>query len=206
MLKRKLWKKFGIILKEKKSKYPLQESREEQKSRLIKTLKKIDFLKDLKEEDFKYLADKLKLKLYTKDEIIFHQGDLGDDFYIIKSGKVEIIVKNIQGEEIFKRVLEKENFFGEMSILTGEPRSAAIKTLEDAELLILRKEDLQEFLINNQALEEKISKKIARRQMRTKKHLEEFELEKITFTQEEEAEIESLSAQIFNKIRNFFSF
>ena len=57
---------------------------------------------------------------YSKGEIIFHEGDLGNEMYVIQSGKVRIF-KNISGIDQTLAVLEKGDFFGEMAVLEGIP-------------------------------------------------------------------------------------
>src|SRR5205807_3286047 len=67
-------------------------------------------------------------------EVIFREGDLGTEMYIISEGKVEIL--NRMGEEDrVLAVLEKGDFFGEMSVLEDLPRAATARALTDSRLL-----------------------------------------------------------------------
>lgn len=82
-------------------------------------------------------TDTLKyLKIVPAGTVIFRQGDGGEDFYLIKDGKVKI-VREIKGEEKVLAVLGMGDFFGEMSVLTGMPRSATAEAVEDTILLVV---------------------------------------------------------------------
>lgn len=71
---------------------------------------------------------------YQKGELIFQEGDLGNEMYVIQSGKVRIF-KNINGLDQTLAVLEKGDFFGEMAVLEGIPRTASAEVEEDCELI-----------------------------------------------------------------------
>ncbi|HEV7700926.1 MAG TPA: DUF1003 domain-containing protein [Pyrinomonadaceae bacterium] len=75
-------------------------------------------------------------------DIIFRAGDLGDDLYIVRSGEVELSVKDVTGQKIVLTVVEKNDIFGELSMLDARPRSATAAALEDSELLLLDRDDL----------------------------------------------------------------
>src|SRR5947207_11727371 len=79
------------------------------------------------------LFDKYKTS-YKKGDQIFAKGDLGNEMFIIQTGKVRIF-KNIDGFDQTLTSLEKGDFFGEMSILEGMPRSASAEAEDDCELI-----------------------------------------------------------------------
>ena len=70
-------------------------------------------------------------KAFAKGEIIFKEGDVGKEMHIIQTGEV-VVIKNIgDGDSVILARLKKGDFFGEMSILGDEKRSATIKAIED---------------------------------------------------------------------------
>jgi uncharacterized membrane protein len=75
-------------------------------------------------------------------EIIFHAGDLGDALYIVRSGEIELYVKDTAGQKIVLTVAEENDLFGELSMLDARPRSATAMALVDSELLLLDRDDL----------------------------------------------------------------
>lgn len=101
--------------------------------------KDIPYFRDLTEEDFDKLMQNAKLVTYEAGDIIMRQGKPGRTFYVIESGEVEISVKaafedplatpgNYLGAVINR--LKKNNYFGERSLITGEPRAASIRASE----------------------------------------------------------------------------
>jgi CRP/FNR family cyclic AMP-dependent transcriptional regulator len=80
-------------------------------------------------------------KIYEKGELIFHQGDPGDEMHIIQSGAVEVSSMR-DGCKVVLTILEKEDFFGEMALIAGEPRSASAKVCSPVRLRSVRGEDM----------------------------------------------------------------
>lgn len=76
------------------------------------------------------------------EEIIFHAGDIGDALYIVRSGEIELYVKDTAGQKIVLTVAEENDLFGELSMLDARPRSATAMALVESELLLLDREDL----------------------------------------------------------------
>ena len=105
-------------------------------------LAEIQFFELHDEEDRKALAevvDRLELKQGSR---LFETGDRGDELYIVRSGKVEIFIRNVAGEKIVLTVAEKGDLFGELSMLDSLPRTATAVALEDTELIILNRDNL----------------------------------------------------------------
>ncbi len=78
-------------------------------------------------------------KKLTPGEIIFKEGDAGNEMYLIKSGSVKI-TKKIGGKEKVLAILKEGDFFGEMSVLDGSLRSASATTEEETELITIDRE------------------------------------------------------------------
>jgi CRP/FNR family cyclic AMP-dependent transcriptional regulator len=75
-------------------------------------------------------------KAVKKDELVFDEDSKGDSMYVIKSGAVKI-VKKVKNQENTIAVLNPGEFFGEMALLDGLPRSAAVKATTDSELYMV---------------------------------------------------------------------
>lgn len=78
-------------------------------------------------------------------EILFRQGDPGDSMYLIVSGSMQI-VKNLLGIEREVNLLEIGDFFGQVSLLQGDPRSATAKALTEVKLLCIEKAGFEDLL------------------------------------------------------------
>jgi len=82
---------------------------------------------------------KKRLKRCKKDDVIFNEGDLGNEMYIIQKGKVGLF-KSTKDETLELSVLGVSSFFGEMALLGDSHRSATAKAIENSDLLVIPKE------------------------------------------------------------------
>jgi len=105
------------------------------------TLAGVPLFSQLKQSELKRLAKAMVQRRFPKDHVIVKEGDQAVAFYIIDSGQVEVF-KGI-GEERPQvlATLKSGDFFGEMALLDGYPRSASIRALEDSECLVLSRWD-----------------------------------------------------------------
>jgi CRP-like cAMP-binding protein len=71
---------------------------------------------------------------FNAGSIIFSQGEQADSFYLIESGSVEVVVKDVTGNPETVAVLGPQYWFGEMGLLSGEPRSASVITVKETVL------------------------------------------------------------------------
>jgi len=88
-------------------------------------------------------------KTYSKDTILVQENDPGETMYMIMSGKVKVSNVGPDGKEVILSVLGPGEYFGEMTLLDDEPRSATVVTLEPTEMLLLRRRDFMSLLENN---------------------------------------------------------
>jgi CRP-like cAMP-binding protein len=96
-------------------------------------------------------------------QTLFHQDDPGDSLYVIRKGEVDVLVRVGDGTPAKVATLKAGNFFGEMSALTGQPRSATIRAAGELSCVRIGKEDLQTVFAADPAIMEKISQIIAER-------------------------------------------
>jgi CRP/FNR family transcriptional regulator, cyclic AMP receptor protein len=73
---------------------------------------------------------------YADGEVIVREGDTGREMYIIRRGGVEV-TKSLGGREMLLATLERGSFFGEMSLLESQPRSATVRAKGETELLVI---------------------------------------------------------------------
>jgi CRP-like cAMP-binding protein len=118
----------------------------------ITLLQKIPLFRTLTLENLHDISSKVEEILYEAGDIVFYNGDEGDALYIIKSGMVEIIGRDDDDQELHLAELSTGNYFGEMALLTGEPRSATVKAAASTILLRLSKDDFQLLLNRNAAM------------------------------------------------------
>jgi len=106
----------------------------------------VPFLALLDDQQRALLAERLDTITEPAGKSMFVYGDPGDSAYIIRSGVVEIYSKNDTGERIVLETARAGDFFGEISLLDGGPRTASALVLEDLEAILVDRGDLEEFL------------------------------------------------------------
>jgi hypothetical protein len=95
-------------------------------------------------------------------EYIFREGELGTEMYIIHEGKVEIL-NLVNGKETVIAVLEKGDFFGEMSILEDMPRAASARALTPTKALAINGSTFDQMLRDNPEVAVRMMRKLSRR-------------------------------------------
>src|SRR3984885_16165240 len=109
-------------------------------------LNEIEHLRDLNQEEKAALAEKIDLLRYTTGQPVFNYGDPGHAMYIVRSGEVEIYVKNDQGEKIVLEIPRPGDIFGEVALLDGGARTAWVASIGDAEVLRLDRQHFEDYL------------------------------------------------------------
>jgi CRP-like cAMP-binding protein len=97
-----------------------------------------------------------------KGDFVFREGDLGTEMYIVQDGRVEIL-KQMQDEERQVAVLDKGDFFGEMSILEELPRTAGARAMVDTKLLQINGSTFDQMLRTNPEIAVRMMRKLSRR-------------------------------------------
>lgn len=130
-----------------------QFERQQSKSSLRHLLRQVTYFKKLNDLDLRKLIEigyHLRIK---ESEILFKENDPGDAFYIILSGKVEVFVSKINKH---LATLKKANFFGELALMLGIPRTATVRALEDTTLFVINNQAFEKFLKSNPLVAEEI--------------------------------------------------
>lgn len=99
---------------------------------------------------------------FKEGDYIFREGDLGTEMYIIHEGKVEIL-NTMSGDEVVIAVLEKGDFFGEMSILEDMPRAASARALTPTKVLAINGSTFDQMLRDNPEVAVRVMRKLSRR-------------------------------------------
>lgn len=101
-------------------------------------------------------------KVFPKGTILFHEGDTGEDMYIINTGRVKIF-KEIGGVGKVLAVLGQSDFFGEMSLLNKKPRSAGAEVVEDAKMLVINNSTFDTMIRGNAEIALRIIRILSKR-------------------------------------------
>ena len=113
---------------------------------ISKILQKVPIFRMLGKESIDFIVERLKFKTFEKSEVVCKIGDPGDSMYIIITGSVDICIYGQEGAEQIVASLGPGDYFGEMSLLTDEPRSATVRTSDPSEMFLLNKKDFDVIL------------------------------------------------------------
>ncbi len=116
-------------------------------SKHIEYLENLPLLNGLPQDVIVELAGQLDTRTLSEGETLFHQGDPGNNaLYIIKEGQVKVVTHTMDGEELILNQFGPGEFFGEMSLIDQEPRSAGAIALSPVVMLRLGRDDFQTVL------------------------------------------------------------
>ncbi len=176
-----------------------RQAEEQTKAREIqKLMEQVEILSPLTANELSKLVERVSIVCYASGEMPVKQGEAGDSFYIIKSGRVKVIVEKETGESAVVATLGPGNFFGEMSLLTGAVRTASIQVKEDAEFIVIDKEHFRSTLANNPSMAESLSNILSQRQAGLDAGRERLDAASL------ERRKKDASGRMLSKIRDFF--
>ncbi len=105
---------------------------------VLELLKGVELFSEMTDDQLKLLADLVEVQNFNRDETVVLEGDDSvQALYLIASGSVQVYMTGVDGRETILSFLERGDFFGEMSLIDGEPRSASVRTVSDSQLMII---------------------------------------------------------------------
>jgi CRP/FNR family transcriptional regulator/CRP/FNR family cyclic AMP-dependent transcriptional regulator len=108
---------------------------------VLDLLKGVELFSELSDDQLKLLANLVEVQNFNRDETVVLEGDDSvQALYLIASGSVQVYMTGVDGRETILSFLERGDFFGEMSLIDGEPRSASVRTVTDSQMLIIYRE------------------------------------------------------------------
>ncbi|MDQ6992042.1 MAG: cyclic nucleotide-binding domain-containing protein [Mariprofundus sp.] len=113
------------------------------------------------------LADQFTLRSFDDGEMILQQGDIGDTFYLIRSGLVTLKVSNPLGETIFSKTIREGDFVGEVALLSGRPRTASIYAQGKVELMELSRSNFEQITEQYSSVKSVVEEYIRKRAQET---------------------------------------
>ncbi|MBT6068840.1 cyclic nucleotide-binding domain-containing protein [Candidatus Peregrinibacteria bacterium] len=134
---------------------------------IIPLLQGVPLFRELNEEEHKAIIDNITMMYYPAQYRIFSKGDVGDALYIIKTGSAKVFDE--QGEIA---VLKPYEFFGEMALFKDLPRNASVETLEETEVVILKKEDFFKLIASDENIGRLLSEEYFLRESENKQRAE----------------------------------
>jgi small-conductance mechanosensitive channel/CRP-like cAMP-binding protein len=136
---------------------------ERERTRRLESLRKVDLFAPLDDQQRDLLAARLTVEVYGAGEVIIGQGQPGDSLYLVRHGQVGIHVALDQLERQVATLGEGQ-FFGEMSLMTGERRHATVVAKVDTECYVINRDLFQQVLAARGSLVNEVTEILARRQ------------------------------------------
>lgn len=109
-------------------------------------LRGVPSLAGLSRDDLLALAASARRRSYSRGQIIFHRDDPGDSLHIIEKGEVRVVLPSPEGEEVTLTVLSPGDFFGEVCLLDGGPRSATVIAATATETVVVERDRFVQWL------------------------------------------------------------
>jgi small-conductance mechanosensitive channel/CRP-like cAMP-binding protein len=167
-------------------------------ARMAGLLAGVEFLEALTSDQLQRLASESRIVPFPGGGTVVRQGDEGDSLFLVAEGGVEVSVRPPGGgAERTLATLGPADYFGEMSLLTGAPRSATIRAVTETRLVVLRKEALRPLLVADPTVLEGLSKTLARRQAEREDAIQR------AATEDEGPGVDRAS-QLLTRMRRFF--
>lgn len=129
----------------------------------LSSLRQVSLFGELSEEDLEELESIIQERFFRKNEVIFRAQEPGSTLFVLKRGSVKVSAEDQRGKEVILRILKDGDFFGEMSLLDGQHRSATVTALEPCQALVLFRDQFLEFIPKHPNVVMKMLTTISRR-------------------------------------------
>jgi len=136
-------------------------------------LRQVPLFRTLQRKDIEDLSAAIGMQSVKKGDVLFRKGSEGTVLYIIKEGRIKIVLPSKDGSEVILAIFSETDFFGEMALLDGIPRSADAIALENCSLLVLNRGDFLSFLMKNKNAMQSVLASLSMRLRKTDDHLED---------------------------------
>lgn len=145
-----------------------------EESLVVDFLRRCALFAHVNDDGLRTIAGQVRRRRFRRNEVIFHQGDLGDSLQVVASGGVKILLPSAEGEEAIIASLKPGDFFGELALLDGSPRSTTATALEPTETLALPRDRFLALLEDDPHLVRALLQALATELRRLTGHVEEL--------------------------------
>ncbi len=165
----------------------------------VALLSRVELFAGLRPDERSQLSARMRERLFKEGATVIKRGDAGESMFILCEGLLNVMISLKEGQpETRVARLQAGMFFGEMSALTGEPRSATIVAATDVFAFEITKDDIADLIASRPELAEVIGSAVTARKLRNS------EAAAKAGTQDRAAEEKSMTAQLVGKMLSFF--
>lgn len=129
----------------------------------VEFLATVPLLSGLDRDELQRFADVTRERAFPKGSVILFEHDPGDSLYVVRSGRVKVVLVGEDGREVILGVLGVGEHFGELSLIDELPRSAHVIAMEDSSLIILRSDDFRRRVESSPAVAWALLRELSRR-------------------------------------------
>ena len=144
------------------------------------TLAAVPLFAGLDEDGLASLIRGMRVRRFRRGETVFHVGDPGDALFIVVSGSIKITLPADTGDEAILATLRPGDFFGELALLDGAPRSATAIAIEATEMYMLPRDRFRELIASEPVMRDTVLATLAAEVRRLTHHVEELHFLDIT--------------------------
>lgn len=142
----------------------------------IQLLKRFPLFADLSESELELIGNAVVERKFRKNNLIIFEDDVGNSLFVIKKGRVKISHISNEGAEAILAILGPGDFFGELSVIDGLGRSASVTSIDDVELIMLRRMDFIEIIERIPKIAITLLKELAGRIRKSDSHIRSLSL------------------------------
>lgn len=140
-------------------------------------LQRVPIFRSLTEMQLETLAGSFVKKKFRNNALIFRQGAQSDAFFAILVGRVHVTMRDEKGREVIFSTLKQGDYFGEMSLIDGEPHSTSVKAVAACELLVIERAAFQSCMPDLDSPENRIMLSLVSRLRAADKKIESLALQ-----------------------------
>lgn len=139
--------------------------------RVTDLLRTMDIFEALPSEELETIAQLLRERRLDESDVLCRQGEPGDALFIVTGGRIRLSTTDPSGNEKVLTYFTDGQFFGEMALLTGAPRSATATAETDSQVLVLHKEAFDRLLASHPQIMREMLKVVSQRTLNTNQQL-----------------------------------
>jgi CRP/FNR family transcriptional regulator/CRP/FNR family cyclic AMP-dependent transcriptional regulator len=140
----------------------------------LSSLENVPLFAALDAEGLREFAAAVKRRAFRTGEVIFHRDDSGQVLYVIQSGKVKIYITSPDGQEVSLAVFGPGDYFGELALVDGQPRSASAVAIEPVETFALQRTDFIKAVMHHPRIAIQLMTVLSRRLRQTDAMIEDL--------------------------------
>jgi len=171
----------------------------EQRANPVDLLKRVPLFTVLDDAEMAALAVRMTPHTFSAGDVIVEQGEVGASMYIVAEGLLQVYIQPAESSDLIKVAnLIPVQFFGEMSLLTGETRSATVKAETGVLVYEITKEDMELLLDKRPEIAEQLTQIVAQRRLQNEAFMKNLPAE------QQAVEVQNFAEQLLHKMRQFF--